>query len=266
MFAKLLKYEWRATSKTLGILSLAALAAGGLGALLLRLMLADAGKNPILMVFAMVMLLGIMLALIAYGIAVSIFLLARFYRNKFTDEGYLTFTLPVTSHELVLSTLVNELVWSVITCAVIFVSLGMILFVGTAQTGVVNWEFLDGMRVEFAGVRGSFMDLSAGTAVLSAVSVVVSVIATPLMAMAAITIGASIAQKHKILTAFGIYYGTNMAVGTLNNTAKLAMSFGNDVVTGMQISMAFQLLIYLTLAVGSYFVTTHFMRNKLNLA
>lgn len=46
----------------------------------------------------------------ASSIITLIFILMRYYKNFFTDEGYLTFTLPVTPHELLWTKLISGMV------------------------------------------------------------------------------------------------------------------------------------------------------------
>ena len=104
MLKKLLKYEWKTASKMLllmhGIVLLMALfdritlqLSGGMG---------ESGSyildtvNALLM-FAMVMVIG-SVCLFTY-----VYLAYRFYKNVFTDQGYLTNTLPVTPTQIILS-------------------------------------------------------------------------------------------------------------------------------------------------------------------
>lgn len=47
--------------------------------------------------------------------ATFIFMIARFYKNFLSDEGYLMFTLPVSSHQLILSKLIITLFWTIIS-------------------------------------------------------------------------------------------------------------------------------------------------------
>lgn len=146
MFVKLLKQEWRATSKLLGIMSLAVLGVGVLEAVILRMMVAnqDIGAASIAVNSTLSsLMLFLSLAIVAYVIGVQILLIVRFYKNKFTDEGYLTFTLPVTCHQIFLSSLVNMVIWTVISGIVTVLCVGIILVVGTS--GLVDttlWRIL----------------------------------------------------------------------------------------------------------------------------
>ena len=45
----------------------------------------------------------------------TILILYRYYKNFFTDEGYLTFTLPVTRDQLLWSKIINAFIWEIAT-------------------------------------------------------------------------------------------------------------------------------------------------------
>lgn len=273
MFAKLLKYEWKSTSKMLGIFSLAAVGVSVVAAVVLRL-LAGSWKNIVnkeamlLLIPVLTMLMGfLVLALVAYAVLVTFLLLRRFYKNKFTDEGYLTFTLPVSSHEIFLSSWLNMLIWSVISGAVVLLCVGIIVLFGTAEQGLVSTEFLEGMRqIPFGQMFAD--EFGSGYLALTFATQIVSFLTAPVILMTCITVGAVAVKKHKILMAAGIYYIYTMA-----------MSMGRGVVEGyavmealrsessaaMYISAAGELVLTLTAAIVGYFLSTHLMKNKLNL-
>lgn len=274
MFAKLLKYEWKATAKTLGFLSLAALGVGVLGTLDMRFMITsfNSDTNPLLAVISTFLLIGTILTLIVYAFAVTILLLARFYRNKFTDEGYLTFTLPVSSHQLVLSTALNMFFWSLISSAVLLCAFFMIFFIGTAETGLFNQEILDAFRMVFDEFSYAFESIgwNAGTTVLAIAALVASMLESLFLPIAAVTMGASLAKKHKILAAFGIFYGINMVCSIFSSATSafgsaLTVSSASLQLTN-NLNLVFGLVTSLVIAVGSYLLTTWMMNKKLNLS
>ena len=90
MFAKLLKYEWKATRKIQTILALAILGLGLVGSIVLRLMIrADYDASVGLSVLG-VMSIGVICLSLAGCVLASMLLLAnRFYKHKFTYEGIL---------------------------------------------------------------------------------------------------------------------------------------------------------------------------------
>lgn len=283
MFSRLLKYEWRANAKVLGILSLAAGGIGILATVVLRLLLHYSENQifindvwAVLAAAAMGMFLFFgAIALSIYVIAVQVILLYRFYKSKFTDEGYLTFTLPVKTTEIFWSSFVNILLWLLITIAIVVAIVFVVILFGTAETGLIN-------RDVFA-VIGDLIDFFAGedwAAVLTEsggaaylVILVLTALVSPFYAlfvpMCCITVGAVLAKKHKILASFGIYYGVNFVVGIITSVATVVPSLfllsNNDIATYYTVSGAVQLTITAALTLGAYFLTIHLMKHKLNL-
>ena len=150
MFAKLLKHEWKSTGALLGILSVGALGIGVLAAVVLRILVTNGSKwmeseSLFVLLIPMLgtMLVFLFVALIAYMLGTQVFLLIRFYRNKFTDEGYLTFTLPVNAHQIFLSSALYILIWQIISGVVAAAAVNIALLFGTAQEGILSTEILD---------------------------------------------------------------------------------------------------------------------------
>ncbi|MBR5263992.1 MAG: hypothetical protein IKV50_04775 [Clostridia bacterium] len=137
----------------------------------------------------------------------------RFYKNFFTDEGYLTFTLPVSRRTLFLSKTVNAVLWTVLHGLLLVVAGAIIITVAPVPN---RGELLTFILWEDVGEIFSYLWKSLGGWLL------VYILEGILMAIAAgwftcalvqfcITIGAVVAKKHKVLAAFGIYYGVNTA-------------------------------------------------------
>ena len=265
MFTKLLKYEWKSNAGLFGILSAAVLGISALGGLILRVLIHHGEELDGIAGFGLASLLFfVFLSLIGYSVAVWVLLLVRFYKNKFTDEGYLTFTLPVTSHEIVLSSVVNMILWSLISVLVLGVSGGLIFWI--ADFGVIPEEIKEIFALVFEDVGAIFPD---GYWVLTAIATVVSGIGSIIIPITCLTLGATLAKKHKILAAFGVYYGLSVAIGVVESVLTVAVSIGTlmsgDEMTLMYTTSLTTILLQLGLAVGGYFLTTHLMKNSLNL-
>lgn len=266
MFAKLLKYEWKATAKLQGILALAALGAGLLGSLVLRLLINTADQdNVALMVFGAMSMVLIIVSLIAYAVASFVLLLVRFYKNKFTDEGYLTFTLPANCHQILGSSAVNVLLWELISAVVLIAAIALIILLGLQ--GVISAEEFNVFWSEFRYLW-SGLGYDGGYMALSIVNVLVSAVSGTMIALTAITVGAVVAKKHKILAAFGIYYGVNAVVSMLTSVVTITVTAA-EVISGGMLSIwfgpIFQLVLSLVLAIGGYLLSTYLMHRKLNL-
>ncbi len=284
MFAKLLKHEWNSSRKIMTILTLSMLAMGLLATLCLRLLIGSVQNmvnddNPfmiLLMVGLGMFLFACYMAALVYVVAVQFILLYRFYKNKYTDEGYLTFTLPVKVTDIFWSSFLNMLIWTVISAVVLVtVLLGVILF-GTATDGIINTEILAGLGEIFKLFADlpweMLIDSSAAMVVLIIIYVLqmlISPISGLILPMACITIGAMLAKKHKILASFGVYFAASTVVSIVMgvvSTVPLVFFINADTGTGYYIlSGLLNLAVTVAMTIGGYFLTTHLMKNKLNL-
>lgn len=278
MFAKLLKHEWKSTASLLGILSLGALGIGIMGTVVLRLLVTYGEKmfEEDSALFLVIPMLGMMLfflcvALVVYAVGTYIFLLIRFYRNKFTDEGYLTFTLPVTSHQIFLSSAANLFIWQVISGLVVLAAISIAVLFGTATDGIINSEslrYFDFTFSEFALMLG--VEDYEGYWVLNLLRGLVSWLAATVMAMTSVTLGAVAAKRHKLLAAIGIYYGLSVAVNVMFGAASVIVMIFTANPDAVYDSMYYasavvEIVLQLGVLLGGYFLSTYLMKNKLNL-
>lgn len=283
MFSKLLKHEWRANWNLLSLLTLAAIGVAVLGTIALRVLVNYSEQIAQSESFLQLLLLPLgllvfvsFLVLALYAAAVNIVLLFRFYKNKFTDEGYLTFTLPVKTSQIFLSSAVHMLIWMVISLVLVFVLFAMMILFGTATSGLVNMELIDifkDMKYVMEGLAQIFRELLGDSmGVLTLLQMLISPVYSVVLSMTCVTLGAVLAKKHKILAAIGISYAASMALGIVSSIVTSIPSLliiGNP--SQNAASMLFtvmavlQLLIYVAVAIGGYFLSTHLMKNKLNL-
>ena len=121
MLKKLLKYDIRAVAGLWWIGAVVSVGASILGAILMRFSIAVSDSNTpsvILKMFATLALIVGIFCVIAVAVSyvfTMILVFVRFYRHFFTDEGYLTFTLPVKRSTLLLSKSINAVIWCFMT-------------------------------------------------------------------------------------------------------------------------------------------------------
>lgn len=285
MFSKLLKHEWKANWGLMSILTLAAVGVGILGTIALRVlvnygdMISESESFLVLLLFPLGMLVfASFVSLVIYVVAVSYVLLFRFYKNKFTDEGYLTFTLPVNSHQIFLSSALNMLIWWVISIVLMVILFACMILFGTATDGLVNMDIIRSFKnMEYVWealgeIFGQILGESYG--VLGLVTVVVTPVYSVVLWMTCITLGAVVAKKHKILAAIGISYGANVVLNIVSSVVSVLPSLiliGNpnpgeaEMQAYFTLSSVVQLVLLAGVAVGGYFLSTHLMKHKLNL-
>ena len=284
MFSKLLKHEWKANRGLMSILTLAAVGVGILGTIALRVLvnygdtITQSESVLVLLLFPLTTLVSVSyMGMAVYVAAVSFVLMYRFYKHKFTDEGYLTFTLPVKTNHIFLSSGLNMVIWTVISFLVALLMYAMMLLCGTAQEGLFNDDileafsslgiFMDGIGEEFTELMG------AGFVPLIILNVLVVPLFSTVIAMTCVTLGAVVAKKHKILAIIGISYGVNMVLSILLSVVTYLPLFIAAIIDPnmespmlyITLTLILTFLLQAGITVGGYFLSTHLMKNKLNL-
>ena len=207
MVKTLFKYEFKAYARTLlplqAILVAIAVITRGV-----QLFESDNIAYDIVFVSSVIMLIISMMVLLVFGV---IFSISRFYKNLFSHEGYLSFTLPVTTNQHLLTKLVMAFTFTLISVASIIIS----AMVAT------DWDMLVEVLKLIGYGFGRFVDLTHGHAVIFAVEFIVAALITIinnyLIYYGCISIGQT-AKKNRILVAFGVYFGYYLAsqiVGTV---------------------------------------------------
>lgn len=280
MFAKLLKHEWRATAAPQAGLCAAIVSLGILAMANISALIRQAEELSDLAGLSLgISLMFIYLAVVICAAASGILLIVRFYRSRFTDQGYLTFTLPVSVHQNFLSSFVNMLIWNVLTGLSLILAFALM---GVAVYNAMGVDIFTDLRQELAylfgdelqEIKSAFLPLLPGYLLQIAVSGVYSIV----VAMTCLTVGATLAKKHKILAAIGIYYLISMATSMLQNTLTVSLTAKMDELllsasnTGVEaITKMLQQLLLTTLPLqlimiaGCYILSTQLMKKKLNL-
>lgn len=284
MFGKLLKYDFRAVARVWWIVAVSALGISLAGATVFRFLFssADGGEmTGILAAFAVLSLLACAFALAASVLVTMILVYLRFYKNFFTDEGYLTFTLPVSRRELLLSKTVNALIWMALHTLLLTVCTMLFLLIAPPPEEtyeLLNFTVLDA----FGQVFSEIWSMCGAWTLLYAVECVLIAVCAAFYSVSlvhfCITVGSVIAKKQKLLAAIGIYYGVNMVASFLSQMLPyvfvfLMEGFGEifGVTEGAKYFGAIGLLLMiaclLVATVGSvfYFTTRGMLERKLNL-
>ena len=281
MFATLLKYEFRRTKNILLPLNLGALVIGALGYFIM-LFFTKLIENPdsdlsIAAPLLYLLWVGLILMLALLGTALSIVLCIQFYREKFTDQGYLTFTLPASTHQILLSSYLNFLIWTVVNTVVTLI--GITLMFTPLITLIARETSQMGLDISYLW---ALMKEEAATIIPSGVLYTVSYIMLTVSSLfygitlpyLAITLASVLVKKLKLLLAVGIGYGMSMVMGII----PAVLSIIEGLITGMvmvnyetgfyapgAISYIVTSILYMAFAIGGYFLMHHLVNKKLNL-
>lgn len=216
--------------------------------------------------FAYAALAFCLFLLCALTLATFLIVVHRFYRNLFTDEGYLTLTLPVTAHQIVLSKAIAGALWLIVDFLVVGACITAVLFGMDAFSGALSGG---------GALARSLPELPSAGEWANFASACIQAIAWMLAAYAAICLGSS-AARHKVAAAVGAFLLIGAAVGAatglLNAAVYLAIAsfapwspFSSFEPYGI-VSQAIGQLVVLALAAGSYAVCVLWLGRRVNLA
>lgn len=269
MYSKLLKHEWRSTRGMLGILCLICLGAALAGGGTMRYLVWSSdhgGDSNLLTVVNVLALVASIFTIFICGVAGMFLYIWRFYKSRFTDEGFLTFTLPVTTHQNLLSAIVNTVIGTVLLWLAIFLCFPLLLLIGFS--GVEDffptlWELLPQLPQLFSEVfrqeEMKFVWIVLLNAILGSLQGLI-------LLMLSVTVGSVIAKKHKILAAVGCYYGIGLVISFFTSIgmgiAAMSENSGSDAAFGVFGASA---IVSLAVAVGGYFLMYYLADRKLNL-
>lgn len=231
MLKKLIRYDLKAVSKIwlIGLVSTLALsvAAGICGNLLYN----DREYTTAINVLSIFVIVIACIAVAVFAIGMSILIYVRFYKHFYTDEGYLTFTLPVKRSQLLNSKLISGALIHGATMLVVFIEVVIALII-TAREDIFSPEAYKLFQEAIAELRAD-NELLWGLIIIFAeiiVSAILTAFTSLLFTYLCISIGCSVTRKNKVLTAVGIYYG---ATGVLTFIIQIISLFGISGITAL---------------------------------
>ena len=289
MLGKLIKHEWKSVYKVGSILLLAMLAVTVIGCVVLQMpWLKDlfSGESnlgdvqEVILVFTLFisfMLYIFLLVGITYGI--MIYLGVHFYKSMYSEQGYLTNTLPVTPHQLLISKTLVSGVWYVLIEVGVILSMVALVFSFIAGLGTTEGyslaEALEMIWTEFALVfESEFGGTMIHFMVYFVVAMLVSPFAAMLMIFGALTIG-QLSKKHKVAMGILAYFGISMVnmiismIVSMFYSVSLVVSSINDpyAVNDMDMMGIYDasMIIVIVMAVVLYFISHYILSKKLNM-
>lgn len=288
MLGKLLKYEFKSTSRVLWFLYAGLIAVSLIFGLVIRVNInvddiyitptaIQSNETLGLLMSILLSALGIIYVLLIYAIFITttVVIVMRFYKNMLGGEGYLMHTLPVKTSSLIISKIITSFCWMLIAGVVVVISTIVLGF----SSGIVGYalkyadwqEIVEGFRSVMAmfGVRGwTFILL-----------LIVSSISSIITYYTSMAIG-NLANNHKFLFSVLAYVGIGIVlsiilsitsvVGGMNILEGASSANYTDFTTQMEAFMSYNIWTTIgtqvAIAVGGFFLTNYLLSKKLNLA
>jgi len=266
MLGKLMKYEIKATGRTLIPLYIALLAFA-----IINKIFIGTGLSHKLEGFGSI---PFILSIFAYGctmaavfIVTFFVIIQRFYKNLLGDEGYLMNTLPVTTITNITSKLSIATFWNIISGFIAVLSIIIMAFNADAFSRFF-YEFFQAFSDGYAqfGIQVYIVITEVIIAIL------VQLIKSIAMIYASISIG-HLFSKHRILSSFGAFIVLNLITAAISSAIGIAFSLSNlstlfdnlESSWPIHLVLIFTILFNLIFFIAYFIITNYILKNKLNL-
>lgn len=200
MLGKILKYDLKSMARSL----LPLYAALIIMAAMLRLLDLLADKITLVGIiysFMMVLFVVLMIGALFYTFFIAI---KRYYKNLFSDEGYLTHTLPVSNNSLLISKIISSFIYLIITSAAML--LALVIAIDTSKVFEVFNQGIDMMATAMAVSNSTIIIFALLFIAIGYMSYIMMVFA-----------GISLGQSHNsnklvfsVVWSIGLYYASQI--------------------------------------------------------
>jgi len=197
-------------------------------------------SQPILLIFLSLVFGGLMITL---GISTLILIIRRFKGSVYDRQGYLTLTLPVSEHQIILAKLLGAFIWSLISSAVLVLSIYIILVI------------IEPNSVDFLAFKDLFQQYLDSIS-LSLISYILSTISGILCIYLAISIG-QLFNEYRTALAVLAYIVIHVVLGFSN----LFLNFGSHYNMMLTYEIFKDLILIAVFYLGTYYI----LKNKVNL-
>ena len=242
MFWNLVRYEFKNVNKWYLALYGAVLALSALiGVQVSSLKSIDTPDQQMIMLVFLALVFGGLI--ITLSISTLILIIRRFKGSVYDRQGYLTLTLPVSEHQIILSKLLGAFIWSLASSLVFILSIYIILVLTGAN-------FLDIFSLEY--LFKFYMD----SFWLSVISFILSTVASILCIYLAISIG-QLFNEYRTALAVLAYIVIQTILGFVGLNLRIDIDYNWMI--------SFEIVKDLILSVAFYLGTYYILKNKVNL-
>lgn len=260
MLGKLIKNEFKATGRTFIPLYILMVVVSVCLKITLELSNGSGADSMIVNMLGLLFLVTFVIAIMGVAFGTIVIILKRFYDNMLKDEGYLSFTLPVTVGQHLTSKMFVSFVWVIVSALVIFLS-AMILPLGH---GHIYAEFFSIIKDGFStAVRNGYLYMVIEMILLLLLAIYTNI----MMGYTCFSVGQNL-NKHRILGAFITYIGIYMVTQIIINSVSMVVLLGMDINEEVSIMSSFfqpymiYLLIFTAVEAVILTVTTHVMLSR----
>ena len=285
MLTKLMKYDFRSIRRfglPMIIILIAVYIFGALNSVLMAIASQQLNTPDAAPIWVVIMLLTslfqLLVSFVSSGaaIAMQIIILVDFYQTLVTDQGYLTFTLPVRPSQILTSKLICGSLWSLIVTVITVVGLLGVELASAA--GLANsldvGLTMDIIQTMFQELLSEvpFADMMImGTMLILLIPV--SLVNSLLLYYMAIFFASVVSRKNRVVVAIGSIFGVNFLYGIIASIVIFVIFLFSGVIAALAESVTLMLELFLGLmllilagtTVLFFWLTKYMMEKKLNL-
>lgn len=277
MFGKSLKYEFRAVSRVVTPILVALLVVSLLMSIGFvidgRLLSHDEASRYEIPVYAFEAFLGFGFfgLMVALSVTVFVMMFRRFYTSFFTDEGYLTFTLPVSVDCHLMTKIVSMVIWQILSSLAMLLAV-LILLGGfeLGYDGVISKMFSELFAYEFDAAFAMLETEGFGIpcVIVMLLLMPVSMLMEILLVYFGISLGCMLTKKYRVIVSLVCIMGVNSimsAVQSFITSLVGTISSSMEVGTVMTITMIITLILHIVWLIVFYLGSKWILTKRLNL-
>ncbi len=265
MLGKLIKHEFKNTWMAMVLIYAITIFLGISGAIFFSILNSyNFLPEPWLEFWNMAGFLGAVAALSALSMIVIIFLVVHYYKNLYSSQGYLSFTLPATATEVVSSRIIVSCIWMMLFYVSVFISFTSAIllisqFPALSDFSQAMTEFFDEL------IKSSSSVIFIRTVTLIIFATMFSAIANIMQYFFCISVG-QLWHKNKILGAVICYLGTSIVLGVvsgfINFGSLFFTSFSGTESSDFFFNYMLKNAIYSCVLILIFYFTSIFIANK----
>lgn len=207
MLGKLIKYEFKSTWKTFFMLDAVILILA-----CVNKFTSEVTSENVLRYVANMSMVALIILLVASMFITMVLLIMRFYRSMIREEAYLTFTLPTTTSQILISKVLTAACWLLINAVVVV--LATLLLVHDVDVINQMWRTVTSLLEKNGGMS---------TIISTGIYMFVLLFYYPLLFFAAMSIG-QLFKSHKVLGTVVGYFILTTIQQVLSTVSLLVLS------------------------------------------
>ena len=213
--------------------------------------------------------IGLLFLMAAINIAVYVLIIHRFYVSFFTDEGYLTFTLPITINCHLMIKIVSMFFWNLATLIVTLLG-GLIIFGGlyvgyTEEAKVILSEFPYIFEMFWSALHQS-SEYVLAEMVVGGLTLLVTTIFQSLLIYFSICLGCMLFRKHRLIGAIIGIFGVNTVYSFITSIGSFLLTYSSMMSEiAYLVIMGFTAVLTVIGTIAIYIGMRYILQKKLNL-